>query len=115
MRVGFFSSILVSAASQTSKHKLHNPTGNIKTINNEKKKTKEWFRSVHERGLEREKYLDRGLWRWEQCSSLWSEEVEAAQRETEREQTRESESEREGAREMKRGRRRMAQKQNREC
>jgi hypothetical protein len=41
MRVGFFSSILVSAASQTSKHKLHNPTGNIKTINNEKKKTKE--------------------------------------------------------------------------
>jgi hypothetical protein len=40
MRVGFFSSILVSAASQTSKHKLHNPTGNIKTINNEKKKEK---------------------------------------------------------------------------
>jgi hypothetical protein len=40
MQVGFFSSILVSFAGQTNKHKLHNPTSNIKPINNGKKKTK---------------------------------------------------------------------------
>jgi hypothetical protein len=39
VRVGFFSSILVSSTGQTNKHKLHNPTGNnIKPINNGKKK-----------------------------------------------------------------------------
>jgi hypothetical protein len=42
VRVGFFPSILVSSASQTNKHKLHNPTGNnIKPINNGEKKTKQ--------------------------------------------------------------------------
>jgi hypothetical protein len=44
-RVGLFSSILVSSARQTNKHKLKlpNPTGNIKRfkpINNEKTKNK---------------------------------------------------------------------------
>jgi hypothetical protein len=42
VRVGFFSSILVSSTGQTNKHKLHNPTGNnIKPINNGKKKNKQ--------------------------------------------------------------------------
>jgi hypothetical protein len=76
--VGLFSSIIVSSAHRTNKPKLklHNPTGNIKRfkpINNEKKKKKR-FRSIHERGIEREKYLD--LWRWERCSNPSSEEVE---------------------------------------
>jgi hypothetical protein len=75
-RVGLFSSIIVSSAHRTNKPKLklHNPTGNIKQfkpINNGKKKK---FRSIHERGIEREKYLD--LWRWERCSNPSSEEVE---------------------------------------
>jgi hypothetical protein len=42
VRVGFFSSILVSSTGQTNKHKLHNPTcNNIKPINNGKKKNKQ--------------------------------------------------------------------------
>ena len=39
-----------------------------------KTKTREWFISIHESGLEREKYLD--LWRWERCNSSSFEEVE---------------------------------------
>ena len=82
----------------------------------EKTKIQEWFRSFHERGLEGEKYLDRGLWRWERRSSLWfkevewrrnspwSEEVETAQQETKRQQTKEiGESERESKRDEERG------------
>jgi hypothetical protein len=34
---------------------------------NKQTKTKKWFRSIHESGLEREKYLD--LWRWERRSN----------------------------------------------